>query len=61
MDFRDLIGLTESEAIKKVKDRGLHARVTRRDKNYCVVTRDFRLERINLELDRGLVTKVYNG
>ena len=60
----EVIGMTEPEAIsliEGVSSEKLTARVVRRDDENFVITMDYRLDRINLEIDGGLVTKAYVG
>ena len=61
---KEVIGKTESESIsliEGVSSEKLSARVVRRDDENYAVTMDYRLDRINLEIDGGLVTKAYVG
>lgn len=56
-----LEGLTEAEAKAKIEAAGLVARITRKDGELYIVTRDYRLDRINLEIVKEKVTKAYTG
>ena len=51
-----LIGKTEELATKLANSSGYALRVTREDKERFIVTMDHRFDRINVELDNGLVT-----
>ncbi len=56
----EVIGMTEAEAIatiEGVSSEQLTYRVTRRDGESYPMTMDYRLDRINLEIDKGVVTK----
>ncbi len=50
-----LIGMTKKQAIETIEANGYTARITREDDNGYMVTCDFRLCRINLVLEKGLV------
>jgi hypothetical protein len=59
-----VIGMTEAEAIatiEGVSSEQLTYRVTRRDGESYPMTMDYRLDRINLEIDNGLVAKASIG
>jgi hypothetical protein len=57
MDISVLIGQTEEEA-KKIIDESfdLTWRMVSRDGQYFAVTRDLRTDRVNLEVENGIVT-----
>jgi len=57
----DFVGLTEDQAQALAVERTLSLRVTRRDDIALVGTADFRLDRINIELDDGFVTQASIG
>ena len=60
----EVIGMSEAEAIATIEgisSEQLTARVVRRDDENYAVTMDYRINRINLEIDNGLVTKTYIG
>jgi hypothetical protein len=68
MDLSMLVGKTEEEAkelIEATKDdglgEGLRWRDVRRDGQAYVCTRDYRLDRVNLETEKGIVTRAYLG
>ncbi len=56
-----LKGLTEAEAKVKIEEAGLVARVTSKDGQPLIVTRDYRLDRVNLHIEKEKVTKAYTG
>jgi PBP1b-binding outer membrane lipoprotein LpoB len=61
---QEVIGMTEEEAIQTIEgisSEQLIARVVRRDDEFYPMTMDYRINRINLEIDNGLVTKTYIG
>ena len=60
----EVIGMTEAEAIatiEGVSSEQLTYRVIRRDGENYPMTMDYRLDRINLEIDNGVVTKASIG
>ena len=60
----EVIGMSESEAIATIEgisSEQLTARVVRRDDENYAITMDYRLNRINLEVDNGIVTKTFIG
>lgn len=56
----NLIGLT-LEQFKELVDKNAIVRLMREDNNHYFGTCDFHPDRYNLELDNGLITKVYFG
>jgi hypothetical protein len=56
-----LIGKTDKEAIKAINDFGLVSRVICRNNHYFAITRDFKVNRLNLTIDNDIVTKVSQG
>jgi len=57
----DVLHLTESEAVAKIKEVGLTSRITSRNGNYFPVIRNYRTDRINLDLQEGKVIKATIG
>lgn len=60
----EVIGMTEAEAIstiESVSSEELTYRITRRDDESYPMTMDYRLDRINMEIDNGIVTKASIG
>jgi len=56
-----LIGKTEELAKSLANSSGYALRVTRNDNQNYAITMDYRFDRINVEIDNGLVTKSYIG
>lgn len=61
MDITTLVSLTEDEAVQKIKDAGMKCRLRSKNGNNFIVTMDYRLDRVNLWIDAGIVTKVSLG
>jgi hypothetical protein len=60
----EVIGMSEADAIQTIEgvsSEQLTYRVTRRDDESYPMTMDYRLDRINLEIDNGIVTKTSIG
>jgi hypothetical protein len=57
-DFAEVIGLSEADAKKAFSENGWSMRVTRRDGQGCICTRDYRLDRVNVAVVAGVVTEV---
>jgi hypothetical protein len=61
---QEVIGMTEEQAIQTIEgisSEQLAYRVVRRDDEFYPMTMDYRINRINLEIDDGLVTKTSIG
>lgn len=58
MNKDNYIGLSLEEAKKLADERGLLSRVMRLDKENFVLTCDYYPDRVNLEIDEGVVTNV---
>lgn len=61
---QEVIGMTEEQAIQTIEgvsSEELSYRVTRRDDEFYPMTMDYRIDRINLEIDNELVTKTSIG
>ena len=56
-----LMGMSEGEAVMKVEATGRTIRIARRDKESFALTMDYRPDRINIEVDADMVTKVTVG
>ena len=56
-----IIGLNEFESKKIAQENAYTYRVTKEDDNGYIITCDFRIDRINVELYNGLVTKADIG
>lgn len=52
---------TEAEAVEAIKQDGLRPRICRRDDQLFVVTRDFRKDRVNLEIENNRVVHAWMG
>jgi hypothetical protein len=59
--IKSIIGKTLNEAKELASFNGYSTRVTREDSINYVVTMDLRFDRINLQLDNGVVTKCNIG
>ena len=57
----DVIGQTKADAVKIIKSRELRSRVLSEDGMQYAGTRDFRRDRINLEIIDGKVTDARVG
>lgn len=58
-DNRNLIGQTLNSAEKELKDKIY--RIVKRDSENMTITDDFLDERLNLEIENGIITKIYKG
>lgn len=58
---KELIGMAEGEALQCVEDAGLTWRIYEKDGEQFALTMDYRVERVNLKLDDGIVTDAYSG
>lgn len=56
-----VINKEKETAIKLCKDSKLIPRITREDKTTFFGTLDLNFERVNLEIDNGIVTNAYLG
>ncbi len=52
-------GIKDPDTVKLL--RSVRFRLVRSDENYLCVTHDLKLDRINLETDKGIITKAYIG
>ena len=60
----EVIGMSEAEAIEAIagiSSEALTSRIVRRDEESFMITMDYRLDRINLQIDNGIVTTTYVG
>jgi hypothetical protein len=55
--LESLIGMTEDNGLKLCKENDYDFRVVRQDSNNYAITMDLRFNRINLEIDNGIITK----
>lgn len=54
MEF--LVGKQLDDAITDIKGHGLTPRIVRQDHNNHTITMDLKMDRVNLEVDKGIVT-----
>lgn len=59
--IESLIGKTEDEAKKMIMDNGYDYRETFRDGAHYMVTDDFRLDRVNLDIENCKIIKADLG
>lgn len=60
-DPKSFIGLTETEAVEAANRLELPHRIVERDGEHFPATRDFRPNRLNFVIEKGLVTRVTAG
>jgi len=58
---KDLIGMAQAEAITCVEDAGLIWRVYEEDGEMFALTMDYRAERVNVKIEKGIVQDAYSG
>lgn len=58
---REVVGMTEAEAVAAARAQGLTTRVVKRDGQEFPVTMDYRTDRINLVITDGDVTRATVG
>lgn len=56
-----VVGMSEEDAIKTLKSNEVPYRIVARDDKHYIVTMDFRGERANLEIKKGIVTDARCG
>lgn len=56
-----LLNLYEQEATYLIQKHGLKCRITKRDGKPAPITRDYKHDRINLEIEKGKVVKASVG
>ncbi len=61
MEIADVLGVPKADAIKYLESHGWKVRVLREDEKSHMVTKDFRTNRVNLQIDGGVVTEVDIG
>ena len=60
----EVIGMSETQAIETIagiSSEPLTSRIVRRDEESFMITMDYRLDRINLQIDDGIVTSTTIG
>jgi len=55
--LESLIGMTEDNGLKLCKENDYDIRIVREDSNNYAITMDLRFNRINLVIDKGIITK----
>ncbi len=55
----EYVGLTKSEAVRRINSEGNTYRIVREDGEKFPIITDVRLDRVNLEIDKGIVTAAY--
>jgi hypothetical protein len=55
--LESLIGMNKESGTELCKENDYKVRIKREDSNNYVITMDLRFDRINLEIDKGLITK----
>jgi len=61
VNVKEVLGLTEVEAIAKIQASGFAARVVEKNGEYYVGTSDYRTDRVNLSITEGVVTRADIG
>lgn len=56
-----LIGMIEKDAYQLISNAGFFPRITKRDNKAYICTRDYRTDRINLEIENDIVVKADVG
>lgn len=56
-----LLGKPEAEVVKQLQDAGWKVRITARDGQSFMGTMDFRTDRVKLQVQNGVITKIYVG
>ena len=57
----DFVGMMEDEAMVEAMNDGYTVRVTRRDGNAFPVTRDYRTDRVNFNIENNIVVAASVG
>jgi hypothetical protein len=55
--LESLIGMNKESGTELCKENDYKVRIKREDSNNYAITMDLRFDRINLEIDKGLITK----
>jgi hypothetical protein len=56
-----LIGLTTEDAIRLIKDNNFISRIAYEDGEHFIITMDICVDRINLEIEEGIVVSAHFG
>ena len=59
--LQGLVGMDLTQATHLCQVSGFDSRVTREDSTHFMLTHDLRFDRVNLEVDNGIVTKADLG
>ena len=55
--LESLIGMDKESGSELCREKDYKVRISREDSNNYAITMDLRFDRINLEIDKGLITK----
>lgn len=55
--LKSLIGMGKDDGFELCEENDYKFRITREDSNNYIITNDLRFDRINIEIDNGLITK----
>ena len=61
IDCASLLRMTKSEAVRAINKKGFIYFIAREDSQHFNKSMDLRRNRVNLEIDRGRVTKAWIG
>jgi hypothetical protein len=61
LDLSKLIGMSKNKVQDICTERGFSIRVTSEDGNPYIITHDFRIDRVNLSIENGIVVKANFG
>ena len=59
--LKSLIGMNKDDGFELCKENDYKFRITREDSNNHIITCDLRFDRINVEIDNGIITKCNLG
>lgn len=60
-EFSELLGLSEGEAKRMITGSNRKYRISRRDGIPYILTRDYKVGRVNLGIEKGKVVAAYKG
>lgn len=61
IDETEVVGMTKQDACRWLKDRGLTYRTVKEDGKNFIITMDLCFDRVNLTIEKGLITKADRG
>ena len=61
MISNDIIGLDLKSAEEIIKSKDLSYRIVRIDDTNFIITHDLKLDRLNLEIENGVIVNCYGG